>query len=339
MLAVAGEVQDNTEPIVRSTNDAGTAEIQDQPTGPTTSIDSTGTCPTISAASDCDSERMIGIEGIFGFDSFKGVSDLQTNFGAVTGLNGAFPLPGFQKAGFGWQLGATYGGYDFDGRLVNNTRRSQQQAFVTTGLFRKASNDRRISFGVVYDMMINDGWGYDALEPPPNFGQLRAQVEVMINEVNSVGIYGCTRQLSHRYYYVDPQFGTIYLTDRPMEQLNFFWHHKFESGADSRIWFGLPEQCRIQGNGSLSDWIIGANVEVPFSNHLALYGNAQYVHPSASAGALASIESMWNVGAGIVWYIGNSAKSERLNGHCWTPYMPVANNSTFLVDEEIEYGR
>jgi len=29
-----------------------------------------------------------------------------------------------------------------------------------------------------------------------------------------------------------------------------------------------------------------------------------------------------------------SAVSHSINGACWLPYMPVANNSTFLVDQK-----
>ena len=35
---------------------------------------------------------------------------------------------------------------------------------------------------------------------------------------------------------------------------------------------------------------------------------------------------------GILWYFGGRA-SHPINGACWLPYMPVANNSTFLVDQ------
>ena len=36
---------------------------------------------------------------------------------------------------------------------------------------------------------------------------------------------------------------------------------------------------------------------------------------------------------GVVWYFGRNAVSHSINGKCWTPYMPMANNSNFLVDE------
>ncbi len=276
---------------------------------------------------ECDPPR--GIVGLLGMDSFKGVSDLdeRSNFGAVTGLNAAMPIPGLKPLGFGWQLGMTYGVYDWDGS-ANGSARSQQQVFVTTGFYRKAGDDQLLSFGVVYDWMVNDQWGTHGVAP--TLSQWRGQIECALDESNAIGVYGCvadrrTGQWCIREHWVE---------DRAVQQINLFWHHKFlESGADSWLWFGLPENRRLRGDGSLGDWILGAAIQVPISDRLALYGNAQYMHPSVVGGELASVESDWNVGAGIAWYFGGHAVSRSLNGKCWLPYMPVANNSTFLVDE------
>ena len=59
------------------------------------------------------------------------------------------------------------------------------------------------------------------------------------------------------------------------------------------------------------------------------------MHPSATAGLAAQTEEGWNIGAGVVWYFGGNARSRAINGHCGLPYMPVANNSTFLVDQGV----
>ena len=40
----------------------------------------------------------------------------------------------------------------------------------------------------------------------------------------------------------------------------------------------------------------------------------------------------YNVGMGIAWYFGGNANSNAINGKCNLPYMPVANNSTFMAD-------
>ena len=280
----------------------------------------------------CDCCPCRGIVGFAGLDAFKGVSDgiFNSNFGAVAGLNASTGLFGLADYGIGWQLGMSYGVYDFDGGALVNPRESQQQIFVTTGFFRKAAGNQRLSFGVVYDWMFNDHWGY--LGTNPTMGQWRGQVEWALSGSNAFGVYGCLNDLYSIQNATSGQ-ARYSVRNQSLTQVNFFWHHKFASGADSWLWVGAPENIRLNAPGSLGDFIIGANVQVPISERLALYGNAQYMHPSATASMTAAAEEDWNIGAGIVWYFGGHARSRSINGKCWLPYLPVANNSTFLVDQ------
>jgi hypothetical protein len=282
----------------------------------------------------CDDCPAVGIVGFVGFDSFKGISDLDgsSNYGAVTGINGAAPLPILTDYGLDWQAGISYGVYDFDGRVtLLDAGRSQQQMFVTTGLFHKAKCDRRLSYGLVYDWMYNENWGL--FGNSPTLGQWRGQVEYALSGCNAVGVYGSVRDLGARESLVLGQTRGV-IENRAISQVNLFWHHKFCTGADSWLWVGLPERSRLDGDGSLGDCIVGANVQAPLGERLALYANGQYMHPSAAASAGASVEAGWDVGMGIVWYFGGNAISHAINGGCNTPYLPVANNSTFLVDQD-----
>lgn len=292
-----------------------------------------GCCESCDPCCECDCcDPSFGLVGVFGFDAFKGVSDgfWPSNFGVVAGFNSGMLVPGsLGERGLAFQFGLTYGLYDWDGRPIFRAADSQQQTFVTAGLFRKADGDGRISFGMVYDWMFNSAWGEYAVNP--TLGQWRGQVEYAFSDMNGLGIYGSVRDRFATT--VVPGIGNV--TNRPITQVNFFWHHKFESTAESWLWVGIPEQDRLNGQGSLGDWIIGASMQAPISNRLALYGNVQYMHPSAIAApnSAASGESTWNVGAGIAWYFGGYARTSKLNGARWLPYMPVANNSTFLVDQ------
>ena len=282
----------------------------------------------------CDDCPCRGVVGFFGMDAFKGVSDgvFNSNFGAVAGLNSAIGAFGLADYGIGWQLGMSYGAYDWDGGAPVNPAESQQQIFVTTGFFRKAAGDQRLSFGIVYDWMINDHWGMFGVDP--TLGQWRAQAEWAFSGSNAIGVYGCIddRWSQQNVTYLQTRFS---VRNRPLTQVNLFWHHKFVSGADSWLWIGAPEDIRLNQPGSLGDFIIGANIQAPITDRLALYGNAQYMHPSATASLVAAAEEGWNIGAGIVWYFGGHARSDKINGKCWLPYLPVANNSTFLVDQGI----
>jgi hypothetical protein len=290
------------------------------------------TCDPCYCRLGCEDEcSRFGLVGFAGLDSFKGVSDssFPSNFGAVTGVNSGVLLPGLSDYGLGWQTGLSYGVYDFDGRGTTwvDQAKSQQQIFVTTGFFHKANGDQRLSFGVVYDWMFNDMWGLGGIDP--TLGQWRGQVEYALSGCNAVGVWGCARDLASvqsRPFQVD-------IANRAVSQVNLFWHHKFCSGADSYLWFGIPDHGRLNGDGSLIDWTIGASVQVPLSDRLALYANGAYFHPSAAAGSNGAIDSGYDVGMGVVWYFGGGARSCAINGKCATPYMPVANNSTFLVDQ------
>jgi hypothetical protein len=209
-----------------------------------------------------------------------------------------------------------------------NPRESQQQTFITTGFFRKAKGEQRLSFGLVYDWMLNTEWGYEGTHP--TMGQWRGQIEYALNGCNSVGVWGTVRDTT--------AFQTVRnlsVESRAINQASMFWRHKFNSGANSVLYVGAPENVRLNGDHSLLNWTFGANVEVPLSKRLALYANGSYSHPTASASAIASVESGYDVSMGIVWYFGGKAKTDALNGTCSTPYMSMGNNSNFLVDQVV----
>lgn len=283
-----------------------------------------------------------GVIGQFGFDSFKGISDSPgvSNFGAVTGFNAGWLLPGeWGDRGLGLQLGMTYGLYDFDGRTAPTVgglgtnvseAHSQQQTFVTLGFFRKSDEDHPLSFGLAYDYMFNDQWGVYGTDP--TLGQWRGQAEWAFGDKNGLGVWGAVRD---RKATSTVLAGTtpFTVTDRSVSQVNMFWHHKFDYPAQSWLWVGAPQNDRLNGDHSLYAWTFGGALQAPITDKLAWYGNFEYAHPSASGGSTASNESAWNVGTGVVWYFGGGAHSHQLNGDRWMPYLPVANNSSFLVDQ------
>jgi len=286
----------------------------------------------------------LGIVGFAGLDSFKGIADgaRQGNLGTVSGINVGLLLPGLGEYGFGWQTGLSYGLYDFDGRssTFDDSARSQQQIFVTTGFFRKAKCDQRISFGLVYDWMLNEQWGEYGVHP--TLGQWRGQVEYALSGCNAIGLWACVRDLGawQRVPFSPGEFPNERyetVTNRAINQASLFWHHKFCSGADSYLWLGIPDRGRLFGDGSLFDWTVGASVQMPLTQRLALYANGAYYRPSGPAGGTAAIESGYDVGMGVVWYFGGGAQSHAINGKCAVPYMPVANNSNFLAEQNTTF--
>ena len=274
-----------------------------------------------------DADPPCGMIVSAGTDAFKGISDgsLPSNFGAVFGLNAGTPV--LHDFGLGWQSGVSFGAYDLDGHAWE-LEESQQQIFLTMGVFRNARQDQKISFGVVYDWMFNNNWG--VFTNNPTLGQWRGQIEYAFGNADAIGFAGCLRDRN-----AVQQLSNLVIEDRAINQANLFWHHKFELGADSWLWVGNPGRGRLdtaQG-GSLSDCLFGISVQVPLSYRMALYANTSYMHPSAAAGSDASIESTWDVAMGVVWSFGGNAVRHSITGNGWRPYMPLANNSNFLVDQ------
>src|SRR5262249_46289642 len=123
---------------------------------------------------------------------------------------------------------------------------------------------------------------------------------------------------------------------RSVSQVNFFFHHRWDNGADSYLWLGFPEKQRpADGPGSLGQSIIGTSFQVPLTGAMGIYTAGTYMRPSAGPGPAGSAEETWNVGAGLTWFPGRNSGNPSVAGRCNMPYMPVANNGTFLVDRVI----
>jgi hypothetical protein len=285
---------------------------------------------------NCD-ENGIAFVGAAGLDSFGCIADdgRTNNFGAVTGLNSAVPLFGLKDRGFGWQTGVSYGVYDFEGRFGNQEQTCQQQVFVTTGFFRKAKCDERVSFGLVYDWMFNTDYGVGAVDP--TLGQWRGQVEYAMSDSNAIGVRGAVRDNIARNQGTYFQRAALY-EHQAVTHGEVFWHHAFcESRADTYLYMGLTQNDRLSGDGSLYDWLVGLSGEVPMSDRLTLYANAQFVHPTGVAGSTSAADMGYNVGMGVAYYFGGCARARSIHGP-HGPYLPIANNSSFIVDGVVHPG-
>lgn len=270
-----------------------------------------------------------GLYGFSGAASWRGVADgtFQNNNGFVQGLNAGAPLPGWNPLGLAGQVGASYGFYDLVGRTSNFERSSQiqSQAFITAGLYRRATPNVPFSIGVVHDWMLNQNFGVFAQSPW--LSQWRGQVGWAVSDRSELGVWAA----------VNDRGATKYIEGEPAQyqalaQLNGFWHRNWAFGGDTWIWAGVPEQNRLALPGSLGDFTIGGSGTVPLGDRFALYGNFMYMKPSAQAGPAASAEYSYNVTFGIAFYPGGYARNRTVSGRAWMPLLPVADNGNFLVD-------
>ncbi|MEX0610563.1 MAG: DUF6666 family protein, partial [Pirellulales bacterium] len=292
---------------------------------------------------ECRDCRRISYFAFTGFDSWRGVADgsYQDNHGVHTGLNAGGPL--WEDYGLGWQLGGSFGIYDWNGRLssFDENDESSQQAFVTAGLFRRAGESSRWSGGMVLDQMAANNFG--VLSNEPYLLQLRYQLAFAFSTRNELGFWA-TNELNH-----DSQSPSgIPIVNRAVNQANIFWHHKYDVGADTWFYLGVPTNGRVgppgffdeiapgADAGTLGDFVFGGMLSAPFNDRLAAYGNFAYLNPTADP-VVAAEEESFNVSIGLAWYPGGNARSRTVAGRTWMPYLPVANNGTFLIDQNITF--
>ncbi len=318
----------------------GTAEPQ-AATG-SSFCDACNSCDTYdnSFCAACQGCPSAGLQLFTGIDSWRGIGDrgassnnLTNNNGGSSGFNYATRLGTFSDVtGIGLQVGGSYGLYDWSGRPANNgtltTTAVQQQAFFTVGLFKKANENSNWSYGVVHDWMFNQAWGATAIDP--TLGQWRGQIAYATSAWNEFGFWGTLRDKGDTNLDSNRQP----VSTRSINQANLFWHHKWELGADSWLWVGVPQDSRLNPflRGNLGDFLVGGSVIAPLDDYVSLYGNFQYMHPSAQPGSVADGESAWYVSFGLQYTIGGHARTSTVAGNCWLPLMPVANNGNFLVD-------
>lgn len=278
----------------------------------------------------CEECPTWGVQTFVGYDSWRGIADDNwQNNGIHVGANIGTRLgPISDATGIGFQLGASIGVYDWSGTdyRPNDTNSSEPQAFITYGFFRKANANSNWTGALVQDWMLNNNFG--VYSQNPTMSQLRAQLGYTLGQSDELGLWGTCRVLDDSRFVT----GVGPTTWRPIDQLNLYWHHKWQFGGDSTIWFGLPEQDRLGGSGSLGEYIAGASANVPLSDKVALYTLITYMHPSAGAGPAGSTEDEWNFTIGLAFYPGRNARSSTVAGQCWMPLLPVANNGYFFVD-------
>jgi hypothetical protein len=263
-------------------------------------------------------------------DSWRGLPDghFQNNNGVKKGLNFGGLVPGLREYGIGAQLGASYGLYHTSGRDSDPDAAGkwQQQTFVTAGLFRHATVDLPLSFGIVYDGMINAEYGVFAQSP--YLSQFRMQIGYIVNPKDEIGFWMTQHGPGTTHY---P--GGIATSWRAINQYNLFWQHQYQPfQADTRFWIGVPSSHRLDGDGSLGDLVLGSSASAPITTHMMLYGIAAFLMPSARTSAAGSTEDSFYVGFGMAFYGKRNARRFNVAGNPEEPYLPVADNSTFFVD-------
>ena len=269
-----------------------------------------------------DAYKSLGDSGLTGFNPTP--FSLGNSFGAVSGFNTGIRLG---ESRIRAQVGASYGLYDIKGRTTTapiKDNNFEQQTFVTLG-FNKRSDvcaGDRISWGTVYDQLIDHQWGWAGNEV--YLSQIRSIMGYALNETNEVGVWG-TLHLNNDSVGLGFPPNAALTRIRAMNQSNLYLRHNWAFGGNSMMYVGAVDSADI------ASWQFGMINVAPVSSSSSLYGNFTYVAPGSATGLVGSAEEQWNVSVGMVFYLGKKAVSRTVSGNQGTPLLPVANNGSFLI--------
>ena len=241
---------------------------------------------------DCDHWRQ-NLQAWVGGNAFKSFGDslgppfgfgFTNSAGILSGLNTSFAL-GERKVRA--QVGGSFGLYDLKGRDFASPSSSEQQAFLTAGIYKRSdiANCDRISWGVVYDQMFDHQYGVAANEL--YLAQIRGIIGYAWNEQNEFGVWGTANTQSDTI--VSTLGGpTLISKVRAANQINSYVRHNYAFGGSTMAYVGLYDAANI------GSWSAGMLNLAPLSNNLSLFGNFSMMFPSSKTGAIGAEEQQWN---------------------------------------------
>lgn len=251
-----------------------------------------------------------------GLEGSKQPQDFGVNaqFGGRFSANMGIPL--LREHGLGMQIGTSINYTDHAVQVVERVEgtKSRFQNFTTIGLFQKI--DCGFSWAVAYDFLYQEY--YDNFE----LGQWRGDFAYRLNECNEIGTWIALSGDDDR-----GNFGPVSVNLDPISQGSVYFRHEWENDAETTVWLGVAEG-HGESNVALGDLppvgervVFGADVFVPLSPKLAMFGQANFITPADTGTVDAFL--------GMAYYPGGShgARNRR-----FAPRQAVASNTTFAND-------
>lgn len=275
---------------------------------------------TVAFTNEASGSFPIGGEIFFNMDNFRSLPDgsFGGNTGILGGINLAYLLPS-KIQGIGLQGGGSFGFYDWDSRGSTDSKSIQLQGFATVGIFRYTPSDSGLNAGACYDWSFEGKYG--VFELSPTLAQIRGQIGYLIKGGNELGFLGSyATQSSYKHVSAIPiQF-------RAVSQVNAFWRHIFKNGGETMFWGGSPyTKGLMYKSGRSGDYIVGARFKAPLTSHLSLQGHGVYMGSRNGSADQESRNYAANVCFGLSYSFGGSKSAAK-------PYMPIGDNSNFIVD-------
>ena len=277
--------------------------------------------------SDCCCEDRVGLlDHLSLFLGLEGSKQPQ-EFGVNAHFGGRFAadigVPLVEELGIGLQVGTSVNYTDnavqvFE-RFGEATGRFQN--YTTVGLFQR--QDSGLIWGGAVDYLHQTY--YDTAD----LVQFRGRVGWQFTENTEVGFLGAFSDDSDRN-----RVAGIPVTLTPLSQGSVYFNQRWENHAETMIWLGIAESHGERNlafeallgdprQNSVSERLVfGAEIHVPLSDHMALFGQGNFILPADSG----TVDSF----LGIAVYPFGGAKQSRRSRYA--PLLPVANSTTFSVD-------
>lgn len=248
-----------------------------------------------------------------------GSSGYMNSAGFVNGLNTGFRIGDSKIRG---QVGGSFGVYDLKGGDTASGRQSENQGFLTTGVFKRSNigAGESLAWGLVYDQLWDHQYGVSADDI--YVGQFRGILGLALDPCNEVGFWGTAHTNSSP---LAGGFGGVATRVQAIDQYNLFWNHNYDFGGRSMLYAGLTD------HSSIGSWTTGTQLIAPMSQRVSLYGNSAFLFPSSTRGPIGSNEYLWAVSAGLSYSFGGKAVSRNISGQCGLPLQQVANNGSFML--------
>jgi len=226
----------------------------------------------------------------------------------------------FSEYGIGAQVGFAFNYSDSAVRVLELVEGAKErfQTFTTVGLFR---NGERLKFGMVYD------WSSTNYYDNYDLSQWRGRLGYVINPCHELGVWWAIGDRADRTFFNGP-LGPEFFNLEPMSQVSFYWRQTWENAFETSLWLGVNEGhgeviATLPGNPSVNQRMsFGADVHIPVSDVLAIFGEANFVAPSDSG----SVDSY----LGFAYYPRGGARRGRSSRY--SAILPVASNPTMTVD-------
>lgn len=251
-----------------------------------------------------------------GLDGAKAPEDLGVNahLGSRIGFNWGVPI--WRDSGLSFQLGAAQNFHNNAVRVLKPIDGTSQrfQTWVTLGLFQRS--DVGFNWGAVYDFRFDDY--YQSVTT----GQVRMQFGLNVTQSDEFGVFGSLRTRED-----EVRFAGFDLDVRPMNQFAFFWRHVWGNNAVTRVWAGIADShgrfvLTTPGQSvTHSPFLFGADIFVPLTDCIALWGEATMITPNDTGSVTAFLGIAFTPGTANVF--GRSR---------FAPYLPTANNNSFTLD-------